>query len=82
MSALDTLSEEERSVVGTVRDFVDRDVRPVVRELEHADTYPEALIERMKRLGVFGLAVPEEYGGTPVSTPATSWSPRNSPVAG
>ncbi|WP_405534787.1 acyl-CoA dehydrogenase family protein [Streptomyces sp. NBC_00075] len=69
MSALDTLSEEERSVVGTVRDFVDRDVRPVVRELEHADTYPEALIERMKRLGVFGLAVPEEYGGTPVSTP-------------
>ncbi|WP_369030416.1 acyl-CoA dehydrogenase family protein [Streptomyces adonidis] len=69
MSALDTLSEDERSVVGTVRDFVDRDVRPVVRELEHADTYPEALIERMKRLGVFGLAVPEEYGGTPVSTP-------------
>ena len=69
MSALDTLSEDERSVVGTVRDFVDKDVRPVVRELEHADTYPEALIERMKRLGVFGLAVPEEYGGTPVSTP-------------
>jgi len=69
MSALDTLSEDERSVVGTVRDFVDKDVRPVVRELEHADTYPEALIEHMKRLGVFGLAVPEEYGGTPVSTP-------------
>ncbi|MGW3646269.1 acyl-CoA dehydrogenase family protein [Streptomyces sp. NPDC000878] len=69
MSALDTLSEDERSVVGTVRDFVDKDVSPVVRELEHADTYPEALIERMKRLGVFGLAVPEEYGGTPVSTP-------------
>ncbi|MFF3379110.1 acyl-CoA dehydrogenase family protein [Streptomyces sp. NPDC002680] len=69
MSALDTLSEDERAVVGTVRDFVDKDVRPVVRELEHADTYPEALVERMKRLGVFGLAVPEEYGGIPVSTP-------------
>jgi alkylation response protein AidB-like acyl-CoA dehydrogenase len=66
---LDILSEDERLVVGTVRDFVDKDVRPVVRELEHANTYPEALIERMKDLGIFGLAVPEEYGGTPVSTP-------------
>ncbi|MFJ9811660.1 acyl-CoA dehydrogenase family protein [Streptomyces sp. NPDC101158] len=69
MSVLDILSDEERLVVGTVHDFVDREVKPVVRELEHADTYPEALVERMKRLGVFGLAVPEEYGGTPVSTP-------------
>lgn len=69
MSTLDTLSEDEQFIVRTVRDFVDKDVKPVVRELEHANTYPEALIERMKRLGVFGLAVPEEYGGTPVSTP-------------
>ncbi|MFE6684992.1 acyl-CoA dehydrogenase family protein [Streptomyces sp. NPDC057743] len=69
MSTLDALPEDERSVVRTVRDFVTKDVKPVVRELEHANTYPEALIERMKRLGVFGLAVPEEYGGTRVSTP-------------
>ncbi|SHM85942.1 acyl-CoA dehydrogenase family protein [Streptomyces yunnanensis] len=69
MSTLDVLSEDEQSVVGTVHDFVDKDVKPVVRELEHGDIYPEALIEQMKRLGVFGLAVPEEYGGTPVSTP-------------
>ncbi|MEU9450223.1 acyl-CoA dehydrogenase family protein [Streptomyces sp. NPDC048277] len=69
MSTLDILSEDEQFVVRTVRDFVDKAVRPVVRELEHADTYPEDLIERMKRLGIFGLAIPEEYGGTPVSTP-------------
>ncbi|MGW4869800.1 acyl-CoA dehydrogenase family protein [Streptomyces chartreusis] len=69
MSSLDLLSEDERSVVRTVRDFVDKDVKPVVRELEHTDTYPEAFIERMKELGVFGLAVPQEYGGTPVSMP-------------
>ena len=69
MSTLDILSEDERFIVGTVHDFVDKDVKPVARELEHSDTYPEALIERMKRLGVFGLAVPEEYGGTPVSMP-------------
>nr|WP_245646601.1 acyl-CoA dehydrogenase family protein [Microtetraspora niveoalba] len=61
------LSEEERAIVATVRDFVDREVRPVARDLEHADEYPEALIEQMKRLGVFGLAVPEPYGDVRVS---------------
>ncbi|MEU5029647.1 acyl-CoA dehydrogenase family protein [Streptomyces milbemycinicus] len=69
MSTLDILSEDEQFIVSTVRDFVDKDVKPVVQALEHANTYPEALIEQMKRLGIFGLAVPEEYGGTPVSTP-------------
>ncbi|TCP39362.1 hypothetical protein EV191_13010 [Tamaricihabitans halophyticus] len=69
MSALDILSEDEQFIVNTVHDFVDKDVRPVVNELEHANTYPEELIEQMKRLGIFGLAIPEEYGGTPVSTP-------------
>ncbi|MGY1729269.1 acyl-CoA dehydrogenase family protein [Geodermatophilus sp. SYSU D01062] len=63
------LSPEERDVVATVRAFVDREVRPVARELEHADTYPEALIERMKELGVFGLAIPEPWGEAPVSMP-------------
>ncbi|MEU6140461.1 acyl-CoA dehydrogenase family protein [Streptomyces sp. NPDC047081] len=69
MSVLDILSYDERLVVRTVREFVDKDVRPVVQELEHANTYPEHLIERMKELGVYGLAIPEEFGGNPVSTP-------------
>ncbi|MFH8613035.1 acyl-CoA dehydrogenase family protein [Streptomyces sp. NPDC018029] len=69
MTSLDALSPAEQLVVTTVRDFVDREVRPVVRELEHTDTYPADLIDGMKGLGIFGLAVPEEYGGTPVSTP-------------
>jgi alkylation response protein AidB-like acyl-CoA dehydrogenase len=63
------LSAEERAVVGTVAEFVDRDVRPVARELEHADEYPEKLIERMKAMGIFGLAITEPYGDAPVSTP-------------
>ena len=63
------LGPEERDVVATVRTFVDREVRPVVRELEHTDTYPEALIARMKELGVFGLAVPEPWGEAPVTMP-------------
>lgn len=67
--SLSQLSPEEQDVVRTVRDFVDREVRPVARDLEHSDTYPEKLIEQMKQLGIFGLAVPEEYGSAPVSTP-------------
>jgi alkylation response protein AidB-like acyl-CoA dehydrogenase len=69
MSTLDVLTEDEQLIVTTVRDFVDKHVKPVVRELEHADAYPEALIERMKQLGIYGLAVPEEHGGNPVSMP-------------
>ncbi|WP_030937323.1 acyl-CoA dehydrogenase family protein [Streptomyces sp. NRRL S-646] len=69
MSVLDILTDDERLVVRTVREFVDKDVKPVVQQLEHTDTYPENLIERMKELGIYGLAVPEEYGGNPVSTP-------------
>jgi alkylation response protein AidB-like acyl-CoA dehydrogenase len=63
------LSVEESMLVQTVRAFIDRDVKPTVREVEHANDYPEAWIEQMKHLGIFGLAVPDEYGGTPVSTP-------------
>jgi alkylation response protein AidB-like acyl-CoA dehydrogenase len=63
-----TLSAEERAVVDTVAEFVDREVKPVVRELEHADRYPEKLIGQMKAMGIFGLAIPEPYGDAPVST--------------
>src|SRR5215469_8383222 len=66
---LSGLSAEERAVVATVADFVDREVRPVTRDLEHANEYPEKLIGQMKDLGIFGLAIPEPYGDAPVSTP-------------
>jgi alkylation response protein AidB-like acyl-CoA dehydrogenase len=62
------MTEEEILLVETVRAFIDRDVKPTVREVEHANEYPEAWIEQMKRIGIYGLAIPEEYGGSPVST--------------
>jgi alkylation response protein AidB-like acyl-CoA dehydrogenase len=62
------ITEEEQDIVNTVHDFVERDVRPVVRDMEHANEYPERLIEQMKKMGIYGLAVPEEYGGWPVTT--------------
>jgi len=63
------LTEEERLLVQTVRTFVDRDVKPTVRDVEHANEYPEKWIEQMKQIGIYGLAIPEEYGGSPVSMP-------------
>lgn len=63
------LSAEEQQVVATVRDWVDREVRPVARDLEHANEYPEKLIEQMKQMGIYGLAIPEPYGEAPVSMP-------------
>jgi alkylation response protein AidB-like acyl-CoA dehydrogenase len=62
------LNDEETTLVETVRAFVDREVKPTVREVEHANEYPEAWIEQMKRIGIYGLAIPESYGGSPVST--------------
>ena len=66
---MDELTEDERAIVELVREFVNKDVKPVVRDLEHANTYPEKLIEQMKQLGVFGLAIPQPWGETKVSTP-------------
>lgn len=63
------LNDEEAFLVDTVRAFINRDVKPTVRDVEHANEYPERWIEQMKELGIFGLAVPEEYGGMPVSMP-------------
>lgn len=63
------LNEEESFLVETVRSFIDREVKPTVREVEHANEYPEAWIEQMKEIGIYGLAVPEEYDGLPVSMP-------------
>ncbi|MCW2724094.1 MAG: hypothetical protein JWN35_1015 [Frankiales bacterium] len=66
---MEGLNGEEQAIVETVRDFVNRDVKPVVQELDHTNTYPEKLIEQMKQLGIFGLAIPEPWGQGHVSTP-------------
>ena len=57
------LSDTQKAIVETVRDFVEKDVIPVADEMEQRDEFPEAIVEQMKELGLFGLTVPEEYGG-------------------
>jgi alkylation response protein AidB-like acyl-CoA dehydrogenase len=57
------LTDIQTEIVKTVRDFVDKEILPVATELEHKDEYPHEIVEGMKELGLFGLTIPEEYGG-------------------
>ena len=57
------LTDTQKAIIETVRDFVEREVIPVAEELEHKDEFPEKIYENMKEMGLFGLTVPEEYGG-------------------
>jgi alkylation response protein AidB-like acyl-CoA dehydrogenase len=50
-------------MIATVRRFIAREVAPVASEFEHADKYPAEIVEQMKSLGLFGITIPEEYGG-------------------
>ncbi len=54
---------ERTEIVATIRDWVEREVYPVASEYEHADEFPAPLVEQMKELGLFGVTIPEEYGG-------------------
>ena len=57
------LTDVQTEILKTVRSFVDREILPVATELEHKDEYPTEIVEGMKELGLFGLTIPEEYGG-------------------
>jgi len=59
----DGLTEDQTEILKAVRVFVDEQIIPVAQELEHSDTYPTDIVEGLKELGVFGLMIPEEYGG-------------------
>ena len=63
LAQTDGLTEIQRDILATVREFVDKEIIPVATELEHRDEYPTAIVEGMKQLGLFGLTIPEEYGG-------------------
>jgi len=58
-----TPPEIREQIVATVRDFVKRDVLPVAQKMELADEYPHELVAKMKEMGLFGITIPQEYGG-------------------
>jgi alkylation response protein AidB-like acyl-CoA dehydrogenase len=57
------LTEVQSEIVTTVRQFVDKEVIPHAQDLEHADEYPQAIVDAMREMGLFGLMIGEEYGG-------------------
>jgi len=57
------LTEIQTEILSTVRTFVDREIIPRAQELEHSDTYPQEIVDGMKEMGLFGLMIPEEFGG-------------------
>jgi len=61
---LDDLSPDQQDVVRMVREFVEKEIIPAAHDLEHDDTYPTQIVEQMKKLGFFGFAISEKYGGT------------------
>jgi alkylation response protein AidB-like acyl-CoA dehydrogenase len=63
LAQTDGLTEFQQDILATVRDFVGKEIMPAAAELEHKDEYPTQIVEGMKQLGLFGLTIPEEYGG-------------------
>ncbi|MDR6864046.1 acyl-CoA dehydrogenase family protein [Phycicoccus sp. 3266] len=63
LQTTDGLTEEQTELVKLVREFVEEQIIPVAQQLEHADEYPTEIVEGMKEMGIFGLMIPEEYGG-------------------
>lgn len=59
----DGLTEDQTEILKAVRSFVEKEILPVATELEHADEYPQDIVDGLKELGIFGLTIPEEYDG-------------------
>ncbi|HEY8370719.1 MAG TPA: acyl-CoA dehydrogenase family protein, partial [Thermodesulfobacteriota bacterium] len=62
-TAYQEMTDEQRAIVEMVRQFVDEQIIPVAEEYDAEDKYPEPIVEQMKELGLFGVTIPEEYGG-------------------
>jgi alkylation response protein AidB-like acyl-CoA dehydrogenase len=59
----DGLTEDQTDILAAVRTFVDKEILPYATELEHKDEFPHEIVEQMKAMGLFGIMIPEEYGG-------------------
>ncbi len=63
LAQTDGLTDIQQEILSTVKSFVDKEIIPVAQELEHTDSYPQEIVDGMKEMGLFGLTIPEEYGG-------------------
>ena len=65
--AVENQASDEAQILDTIDRWVERDLRPIVREYDHADRYPACVVEQMKELGLFGATVGAQYGGLGLS---------------
>jgi alkylation response protein AidB-like acyl-CoA dehydrogenase len=63
LAATEGLTEVQQEILSTVKDFVDKEILPYATDLEHKDEFPEAIVDGMKEMGLFGLMIPEDFGG-------------------
>ena len=63
LAQTDGLTDVQQEILAAVRDFVDNEIIPNAQRLEHADEYPTDIVEGLKEMGIFGIMIPEEYGG-------------------
>ena len=63
LQTTDGLTDDQKELLKLVKEFVDEQIIPVATELEHRDEYPQEIVDGMKEMGIFGLMIPEEYGG-------------------
>src|SRR4029077_17273487 len=57
------MTDEQEAIVEMVRQFADEQIIPNAEHYDHEDSFPEPIVEQMKELGLFGVTIPEEYGG-------------------
>lgn len=76
------LNDEQRLFRQTLREFVDKEIMPVASEWERTGRYPTEIVERFKHLGLFGITIPEEYGGLARTGCRSPWSSRRSHAGG
>lgn len=69
MSQYSDFTDIEKDIIETVRKYISKEVKPKAQELELSKTFPEQMLAAMKEMGLFGLAVPEEYGGFQLRLP-------------
>ncbi|MFP5389772.1 MAG: acyl-CoA dehydrogenase family protein, partial [Thermoleophilia bacterium] len=56
-------TDEQQAITEMVRQFADEKIIPNAEHFDHEDAFPESIVEEMKELGLFGVTIPEEYGG-------------------
>ncbi|MCC6755382.1 MAG: acyl-CoA dehydrogenase family protein [Solirubrobacterales bacterium] len=63
VAAYQEMTDDQKAIIEMVRQFVDEQIIPNAEEYDHEDKFPEPIVEQMKELGLFGVTIPEEYGG-------------------